>query len=257
VHLGDRGGGQGPTVEVGEHLVDRAAQLGGQRLLDLLPRGRGDVVLELLQLLDELHREQIWAGGQHLAELDEGDPALVERPPHRPGQPHPAPRCVQLPRRRPCRYGPRPWRIAILLIWEYRRARAIRPRSSRRHSSGPGTDPLGTNASATTRNTIATTSAPAPVRMKNHTGVTAWPVAGNDPETERAIGPTTANARRPATSSRTIPNRSPNSRRASTANPPTIPTTLSTMRTAVRAMASSLSGDSSSRGQTRGSEDSR
>ena len=90
---------------------------------------------------------------------------------------------------------------------------------------------------------MATTSAHAPIRMTNHTGVAAPPVAGSGPETARAIGPATAKASSPASSSRTIPNRSPSSRRASSANPPTTPTTLSTIRTPVRAMARSLIGE--------------
>jgi hypothetical protein len=60
------------------------------------------------------------------------------------------------------------------------------------------------------------------------------------------MGPATANPTSPASSSRTSPNRSPSSRRASTANAPTIPTTLNTISTAVRATANSLIGDLSS-----------
>jgi hypothetical protein len=106
-------------------------------------------------------------------------------------------------------------------------------------SSGPGSDPLGTSASAT-RNTMATTSAQAPARMRNHSGVTAPPVAGTAPARARVMGPATANPISPASSSRSSPNRSPSSRRASMANPPTIATTLTRISTAVRAMASSL-----------------
>jgi hypothetical protein len=118
VHLGDRGGGQRLPVEVGEHLVDRPAQVGRQHLLDLLPGGRGDVVLESLQLLDDLGGEQVRAGGQHLTELDEGDPGLLQRQPDRAGQPLPPGRGVQLGPPPAPRYGLRPWRTAILLIWE-------------------------------------------------------------------------------------------------------------------------------------------
>jgi hypothetical protein len=78
VHLSDRGGGQGLPVEVGQHLVDRPAQVGRQHLLDLVPGGRGDVVLESPQFLDDLGREQVRAGGQRLTELDEGAPGLLQ-----------------------------------------------------------------------------------------------------------------------------------------------------------------------------------
>jgi hypothetical protein len=54
------------------------------------------VVLEPSQLVDELRREQVGSGGQHLAELDEGDPGLLERLAHRAGQPLAATRRVQL-----------------------------------------------------------------------------------------------------------------------------------------------------------------
>jgi hypothetical protein len=106
-------------------------------------------------------------------------------------------------RRRPRRYGLRPLRIAIRLIWEHRRVRASRPRNSRRHAIGPGSDPVGTSASAITRNTMATTKADAEVSTRNHAGVTAPSVVGTAPRTALAMGPTTANASRPAASSRT------------------------------------------------------
>jgi hypothetical protein len=69
------------------------------------------------------------------------------------------------------------------------------------------------------------------------------PLSGTLPASAWAIGPATANPANPASSSRTSPNRSPSSRRASNANPPTIATTLSTISTAVRAMVSTLTGD--------------
>jgi hypothetical protein len=74
--------------------------------------------------------------------------------------------------------------------------------------------------------------------MSSHSGVAAAPSAGTEPASDRAIGPATANPTSPASSSRTSPNRNPSSRRDSSANPPTIPITLTTMRTAVRATAS-------------------
>jgi hypothetical protein len=47
---------------------------------------------------------------------------------------------------------------------------------------------------------MATTSAQAPARMRNHSGVTAPPVAGTAPARARAMGPATANPISPASS---------------------------------------------------------
>jgi hypothetical protein len=103
--LGDRGGGQGFAVEVGEHLLDRVAQLGRQHRLDLVPGSRGDVVGEPAQLLHELGREQVRAGGQDLAELDEGDPASSRaRRTERASRSRPSGESSSA-RRRPLRYG--------------------------------------------------------------------------------------------------------------------------------------------------------
>jgi hypothetical protein len=62
VHLGDRGAGERLVVDLGEHLVDRPAQLGGQNLLHLGPGRRGDLVPQLPQLLHELDRQQVGTG---------------------------------------------------------------------------------------------------------------------------------------------------------------------------------------------------
>ena len=90
---------------------------------------------------------------------------------------------------------------------------------------------------------MATTRAQAPARISSHSGAMAPPSSGMLPASDWAIGPATRNPASPASSSRTSPNRSPRSRRASTANAPTIAVTLSTISTAVRAMASTLTGD--------------
>src|ERR1019366_4207751 len=47
----------------------------------------GRVVSQAARLADELRREEIPAGGQHLPELDEGDPAVLHGQAHRAGQP--------------------------------------------------------------------------------------------------------------------------------------------------------------------------
>jgi hypothetical protein len=96
VHLGDGGRRQRLAVEPGEHLVDRPAELGGEHLLHLPPWRRGGLVPQAAQLVGELRGEQVGSGRQHLTELHEGDPALVQRLPQRPRQPRAAARRVQL-----------------------------------------------------------------------------------------------------------------------------------------------------------------
>jgi hypothetical protein len=96
VHLGDRRRGQRLPVEADEQLTHLGAQLGSQHLLDRGPGDFGRVVLQPAQLADELGWEQIAAGGQHLPELDEGDPAVLQGQPHRASQPGPALRGGQL-----------------------------------------------------------------------------------------------------------------------------------------------------------------
>ena len=77
--------------------VFRKSRTSGRRhLLDPGPRDPGRVVLQAAQLAGELRREKIAAGGQHLPELDEGDPAVLHGQPHRAGQPGPALRRGQL-----------------------------------------------------------------------------------------------------------------------------------------------------------------
>ena len=86
VHLGHAGRRQRLRRDGREHLLDRPAELGHQGRLDLGPGRRRRPVLQPAQLGDELGRQQVAPGGQQLAELDEGDPALVERGGERAGQ---------------------------------------------------------------------------------------------------------------------------------------------------------------------------
>ena len=74
-------------VEFGEDRVGRGIEFLAEQLLHLRPRGRGDLVVELGELVDELRGEQVAAGGQQLAELDEADPSLLQRQSHRSAQP--------------------------------------------------------------------------------------------------------------------------------------------------------------------------
>ena len=90
MHLGDGRRGKRLTIEAGEQLAHLSAQLGPQHLLDPGPGDFGRVVLQAAQLADELRREKITASGQHLPELDEGDPAVLHGQAHRAGQPGPA-----------------------------------------------------------------------------------------------------------------------------------------------------------------------
>ncbi len=88
--LGDGGGGQWLAFERGEHLVHLGTELRPQRLLDPGPRDLGRVILQAAQFGDELGREKVAAGREHLPELDERDPAVFEGEAQRAGQPAPA-----------------------------------------------------------------------------------------------------------------------------------------------------------------------
>ena len=65
-------------VELDEGLLDGEAELLADNPLDLLDRDWRDVVLELAQLRDDVRRHDVGARGEHLAELDERRPELVE-----------------------------------------------------------------------------------------------------------------------------------------------------------------------------------
>ena len=79
VHLADRGRRDRDRVERGEELVDRRPQVLLDHPLDVGVRERPHVVLELAQLGDDLGRDDVGAGREQLAELDERRPELVER----------------------------------------------------------------------------------------------------------------------------------------------------------------------------------
>ena len=79
MHLGDRGSGNRRVVEAGEQRVERLAELG----LDDSPGfGAGEgrqVVLQLRQVGSDPFAQEIGAGRQGLAELDEGRAHLLQR----------------------------------------------------------------------------------------------------------------------------------------------------------------------------------
>ena len=83
--LRNGGGRQRLLVDAGEDLGQRSAELGLDRARDDRPRRRRDVGLQLGQLARERRADEVRTGGQHLAELDERDPAVGHRLPDRPG----------------------------------------------------------------------------------------------------------------------------------------------------------------------------
>jgi hypothetical protein len=76
---------RGVGIELREHLV-RRSEFVAQDLLNLVVRRGRDLVLQLAQLGDELGREQIRPGGQHLTEFDKRDSGFFQRFPQRTGQ---------------------------------------------------------------------------------------------------------------------------------------------------------------------------
>ena len=70
VHLGDRGRGQRRAIEDGEDALERHAEVFLDHLADRIERFGGHLVAALLELLDELRREQPFAAGDDLAKLD-------------------------------------------------------------------------------------------------------------------------------------------------------------------------------------------
>ena len=71
VHLGDRGRGDRPVVEAREQLGERPAELALDQLAGERAVERRQVVLQLREIGGELLAEQVGAGREALAELDE------------------------------------------------------------------------------------------------------------------------------------------------------------------------------------------
>ena len=80
--LGQRGGGHRGFIEEGEHLRRRRAQVGFQLLADGRVRQRRYRVLQLGQLGNPFRWQQVDAGGQHLAQLDEGRAEILQGTAH-------------------------------------------------------------------------------------------------------------------------------------------------------------------------------
>ena len=82
VHLRDRGGGVGFALEGVEHLERRAAERRLDLRQQLVERHRRDPAVQPVELGGPGRRQQVLAHREHLAELDEGRPQLLEREPH-------------------------------------------------------------------------------------------------------------------------------------------------------------------------------
>ena len=78
VDLGDRCGRGRLWLQLGKRLLRWLSQGAGYHLLHLVPRRWFGPVLKLGEFGRELLWEQITAGGQQLAQLREGDPALLK-----------------------------------------------------------------------------------------------------------------------------------------------------------------------------------
>ena len=81
VDLADRGGGDRGLVEFGEELLDRELEVFSDDALDVFVGERAHVVLEGLQLGQDVRRDDVGAGREELAELDERRAELVQHLP--------------------------------------------------------------------------------------------------------------------------------------------------------------------------------
>ncbi|WP_327003899.1 hypothetical protein OHA72_54090 [Dactylosporangium sp. NBC_01737] len=93
------------------------------------------------------------------------------------------------------------------------------------------TRPVGTSASAMTRNTMATMRDAMTARISSHSGAVDVVSRGTEPAMPREMGPDTSSASTPASSSRIRPNRTPSRRRAAAAMTATSPSTVTTTAT--------------------------
>src|SRR5262245_39067181 len=81
MYLGNRGGGVGLALQIGEHFERRAAE----RQLDLrqqiIERHRRHLAEKLVELLSPLRWQKVFPGREYLAQLDEGRPQLLQGEP--------------------------------------------------------------------------------------------------------------------------------------------------------------------------------
>ena len=81
VNLGDRRRGHRRRCELGEQFAQRASEIRFDRSNRLLRWKRRHAVLQLGQLIGDVERQQVAAGGQNLAELDEDRTQRLQRQP--------------------------------------------------------------------------------------------------------------------------------------------------------------------------------
>ena len=79
MHLGDRRGGQRHRIERREGGPDRHAELALDDRLRLCAVERQHAVLQQGEIVDDVRRHEVAAGGQDLAELDEDRPEFLQR----------------------------------------------------------------------------------------------------------------------------------------------------------------------------------
>ena len=82
VDLGDRGGGDGLVLEGGKELVERWTQRAGHGGAGLGGGKGGHTVAQGAEIPGQLFADQIGAGGERLAELDEARAELLQRRDH-------------------------------------------------------------------------------------------------------------------------------------------------------------------------------
>ncbi len=79
MHLGDRSRGQWLYVETAEHFADLGAELIFDQCHGFFRVERRHAVLQQHQLVGDVGGQQVAAGGQQLAELDEDRPQVLQR----------------------------------------------------------------------------------------------------------------------------------------------------------------------------------
>ena len=89
VGLGQRSSGHRGFIKEGEHLRRRRTEIGLQLFADLLVGQCRDRVLQLGEFGDPVRRQQVDAGGEHLAQLHEGRPEILQGAAHAHRRGHP------------------------------------------------------------------------------------------------------------------------------------------------------------------------
>ena len=82
--LGHARGRDGGRIELGEVLLDLGPELLADGPAHHVVGERGEAVLEMAQLDDDVAGEEVGPGAHHLAQLDEGRPQALEGPTEQP-----------------------------------------------------------------------------------------------------------------------------------------------------------------------------